>query len=208
MGIVSKLARKLVKKPKPKVKTKQKLEQKPIQSKGGKLKDKTPFDVKVKNFKKSLDDIFNRLDDHHYGGQTLSKAKYNELKSRARAILREGKLQLPNKKGVDKTFQELLDSNYEDQVRFSKGGDTPKKKTKSKDAIGIMIAVGKVKKGKAEMAYGGSIGTKKYNYAAGGSVKNNLKPVPQGSKGKGLSKLPTQVRNKMGFMKKGGMVKK
>ena len=51
MGIVSKLARKLVKKPKPKVKTKQKLEQKPIQSKGGILKDKTPFDFKVKNFK-------------------------------------------------------------------------------------------------------------------------------------------------------------
>ena len=39
-------------------------------------------------------------------------------------------------------------------------------------------------------------------------LKNNLKPVPQGNKGKGLSKLPTQVRNKMGFMKKGGMVKK
>ena len=89
----------------------------------------------------------------------------------------------------------------------AKGGDISKKK-KSKDAIGIMIAVGKVKKGKAQMAYGGSIGTKKYNYAAGGSVKNNLKPIPQGNKGIGLSKLPTQVRNKMGFMKKGGMVKK
>jgi len=49
---------------------------------------------------------------------------------------------------------------------------------------------------------------KKYNYAAGGSVKNNLKPVPQGNKGKGLSKLPTPVRNKMGFMKKGGKVMK
>jgi len=35
--------------------------------------------------------------------------------------------------------------------------------------------------------------------AAGG-----LKPVPEGNKGKGLSKLPTEVRNKMGFMKKGG----
>tara|TARA_R100001509_G_scaffold101602_1_gene59595 strand:+ start:368 stop:1453 length:1086 start_codon:yes stop_codon:yes gene_type:complete len=35
--------------------------------------------------------------------------------------------------------------------------------------------------------------------AAGG-----LRPVPEGNKGKGLSKLPTDVRNKMGFMKKGG----
>ena len=39
--------------------------------------------------------------------------------------------------------------------------------------------------------------------AAGG-----LKPVPEGSKGKGLSKLPTEVRNKMGFMKKGGKLTK
>lgn len=35
-----------------------------------------------------------------------------------------------------------------------------------------------------------------------------LKSVPTGSKGKGLSKLPTEVRNKMGYMKKGGKVMK
>jgi len=35
-----------------------------------------------------------------------------------------------------------------------------------------------------------------------------LKQVPEGSKGKGLSKLPTPVRNKMGFMKNGGKVMK
>tara|TARA_R100000700_G_C3112997_1_gene105206 strand:- start:37 stop:477 length:441 start_codon:yes stop_codon:yes gene_type:complete len=39
--------------------------------------------------------------------------------------------------------------------------------------------------------------------ANGGSA---LKPVPPDNKG--LAKLPTPVRNKMGFMKKGGMVKK
>ena len=33
-----------------------------------------------------------------------------------------------------------------------------------------------------------------------------LKKVP--AKNKGLKKLPTAVRNKMGFMKKGGMTKK
>jgi hypothetical protein len=38
------------------------------------------------------------------------------------------------------------------------------------------------------------------------ATKNNLKPVPAGNKG--LKKLPAAVRNKMGFMKKGGMVKK
>ena len=35
-----------------------------------------------------------------------------------------------------------------------------------------------------------------------------MKPVPKGKKGKGLSKLPKKVRNKMGFMKNGGRVKK
>ena len=35
-----------------------------------------------------------------------------------------------------------------------------------------------------------------------------MKPIPKGKKGKGLSKLPKSVRNKMGFMKKGGRVKK
>ena len=38
------------------------------------------------------------------------------------------------------------------------------------------------------------------------SSTNNLKPVPANNKG--LKKLPAAVRNKMGFMKKGGMVKK
>ena len=33
-----------------------------------------------------------------------------------------------------------------------------------------------------------------------------MKPVPAGKKGKGLRKLPKAVRNKMGFMKKGGKV--
>ena len=38
-------------------------------------------------------------------------------------------------------------------------------------------------------------------------MKKNLKPVNK-QKNPGLSKLPTAVRNKMGFMKKGGPVDK
>ena len=34
------------------------------------------------------------------------------------------------------------------------------------------------------------------------------KKIPAGKKGKGLRKLPKDVRNKMGFLKKGGRVKK
>jgi LysM repeat protein len=35
-----------------------------------------------------------------------------------------------------------------------------------------------------------------------------LRPVPSGNKGKGLSKLPKPVRNKMGFMNKGSLATK
>ena len=37
-----------------------------------------------------------------------------------------------------------------------------------------------------------------------GNKMKNLKDVPEGNKGKGLSKLPTAVRNNMGFKKQGG----
>tara|TARA_R100001460_G_scaffold4908_1_gene13838 strand:+ start:245 stop:433 length:189 start_codon:yes stop_codon:yes gene_type:complete len=36
--------------------------------------------------------------------------------------------------------------------------------------------------------------------------RNKMKAVPKGNKG--LAKLPKAVRNKMGYMKKGGSVKK
>ena len=39
-------------------------------------------------------------------------------------------------------------------------------------------------------------------------MNKNLKPVPKGKKGKGLSMLPKAVRNKMGFMKRGGRAMK
>ena len=45
--------------------------------------------------------------------------------------------------------------------------------------------------------------SKRANYRHGG----RMKPVPANKK-KSLGKLPTKVRNNMGFMKKGGRVKK
>lgn len=42
--------------------------------------------------------------------------------------------------------------------------------------------------------------------STGGKKMKKLKPVPANNKG--LKKLPKPVRNKMGFMKKGGRVKK
>ena len=42
--------------------------------------------------------------------------------------------------------------------------------------------------------------------ASGGIMEKSLKPIPKGNKG--LSKLPKDVRNEMGFMFEGGTVKK
>ena len=88
-------------------------------------------------------------------------------------------------------------------MKMDKGGDTKKPK-KKKEGIAIMIAVGKIKKGKDKMSYGGMAGGKKHMYAAGGSVSDNLKPIPPSNKG--LPNLPKEVRNKMGYMRKGGFV--
>ena len=51
-------------------------------------------------------------------------------------------------------------------------------------------------------AMGGKTAMKKKGYAAGGSLKT------PGAAQKGLKKLPKPVRNKMGYMAKGGMMKK
>lgn len=57
---------------------------------------------------------------------------------------------------------------------------------------------------KAAKAYAKKTGSDLAVYAMGGST---LKSVPSGSKGKGLSKLPKAVRNKMGYKKYGGTAK-
>lgn len=70
-------------------------------------------------------------------------------------------------------------------------------------ALAIMIAPVKTKKMKAvKKAPGGAAMKKMPSYKKGGALKS----VP--SDAKGLSKLPASVRNKMGYMKDGGKVKK
>jgi len=67
--------------------------------------------------------------------------------------------------------------------------------------------------GMVRSASGGCIAERKPGMAKGGAVKkkmatggSTLKPVPTDKVG--LSKLPTAVRNKMGYQKKGGTFKK
>ncbi len=66
-------------------------------------------------------------------------------------------------------------------------------KVKVKDVKKILTGIGRTKK------MGGGM-MKRPMMEKGGSLKS----VPAGNKG--LKKLPTEVRNKMGFMKKGGKV--
>jgi hypothetical protein len=73
-----------------------------------------------------------------------------------------------------------------------------------------MYGGGMVQAGPKPMGTGGMVdayaggGMVMDQYGHGGKVKKNLKPVPQGNPG--LGKLPEAVRNKMGYMQKGGMV--
>ena len=55
--------------------------------------------------------------------------------------------------------------------------------------------------------YGGGMTKKKKMKEGGMAKKKMMKPVDK-EKNPGLAKLPKEVRNKMGFMKKGGDVKK
>lgn len=41
----------------------------------------------------------------------------------------------------------------------------------------------------------------------GTKMEKDLKPIPAGKKGKGMRQMPKSVRNKIGFMKTGGLTK-
>ena len=75
---------------------------------------------------------------------------------------------------------------------------------KAKDYPGIKKIIEMNKKGKKRFARGGKVKTQEEQPRKQG--RSGLKPPPPGKKGKGLRRLPQQVRNKMGYMKKGGRV--
>ena len=88
---------------------------------------------------------------------------------------------------------------------------------KAKDYPGIKKIIEMNKKGKKRFAQGGRARPKqdptdeqKRREGAPDARRRQgrpgLKPPPPGKRGKGLRRLPQQVRNKMGYMKKGGRV--
>ena len=68
------------------------------------------------------------------------------------------------------------------------------------------VRTGKKSSGVADGSFGHGVFIKDKDKPRKKASGGKLKSVPEGKKG--LSKLPTPVRNKMGFMKKGGMLNK
>ena len=76
------------------------------------------------------------------------------------------------------------------------------KATKRVPAISIsvgMVEVPKNGKNKAKMMRGGMANKREHMYSNGGSVTDNLKPLPKGPKGKGVRNLSDSVQMNMGF---------
>jgi len=80
--------------------------------------------------------------------------------------------------------------------------EPPKGKRKKVPVISISVGMAEMPKngkGKAKMMRGGTANKKEHMYSAGGSVTDNLKPMPTGPKGKGVRNLPDSVQMNMGF---------
>ena len=98
--------------------------------------------------------------------------------------------------------------------KYAAGGSTPNKLNKPKAPTKPTIGGSNVKMGIYGVPNAGPTGPNIQGVNTmkkGGAVKKmaaggSLKPVPAGKVG--LSKLPTAVRNKMGYMKKGGSKKR
>ena len=92
----------------------------------------------------------------------------------------------------------LMDAGLGDEIANLNKGGMPKKKVPA-----VAISVGMVEipkgKGKAKMMKGGMANKRQHMYVGGGSVTDNLKPMPTGPKGKGVRNLPDSVQMKMGF---------
>ena len=144
--------------------------------------------------------------------QTKDKPKLNLRKKADREVkAKEDKLY---KKFLEK--QKTKDIDKVDFGRFGRGklgAKTEKQLQNLKETRQELKNLMKNKKGNAEKIellknkikdMKNRLGSVAKDFNRGG----DLKPVPSGDKGKGLSMLPTSVRNNMGFMKKGGMLKK
>ena len=102
--------------------------------------------------------------------------------------------------GSSSTKGNILRGKLKSQKELKKITDSKKYKDASYGEKTKMLNVATMKKGGRVGKMGGGMMMQRPMMQKGGS----LKPVQPNQKG--LSKLPTEVRNKMGYMKKGGKV--
>jgi hypothetical protein len=158
---------------------------KPVYAKEGKFK-------KPKDYDQSVVDIALKLEKD--GKLVSAVEKVRERQKKTAKLLQD-----PDSQSVRRQM-----------IKKSKGGGKVTNFGSKKD-----INIGKVKtnqfKNIANAAAAGKItpeeALKKTQALVRKKYGGGLKDVPPGNKGKGLSKLPAPVRNKMGFKKKGGAMK-
>jgi hypothetical protein len=105
--------------------------------------------------------------------------------------------------GSSSTKGNILRGKLKSQKELKKITDSKKYKDASYNEKTKMLNVATMKKGGRIRKMGGGMMMQRPMMKKGGS----LKPVNPKTQ-KGLSKLPTEVRNKMGYMQDGGKVKK
>ena len=111
-----------------------------------------------------------------------------------------GKVKKQSPMGSSSTKGNIIRGKLKSQKELKKITDSKKYKDASYGEKTKMLNVATMKKGGRVGKMGGGMMNKRPMYKDG-----SLKPVDK-EKNPGLSKLPTKVRNKMGFMKKGGKV--
>ena len=158
---------------------------KPAESKGEKVKESTIIRKKVDHNSKEYLKKYDSSGEHRNRkfADDPSNPKWDALRD-------------PNRVDDDGSLMREDRSDYDFKQRKAK------KEAKHGGALAIVIAPVKTKKMKAvKKAPGGAAMKKMSTYKKGGALKS----VP--SKAKGLSKLPKEVRNKMGYAKYGSKVK-
>ena len=147
----------------------------------------------AKNLKKSGKE--SRSDEYRKRYQALDKAE-DKVKS-GKQMMKEGQKERKHMVDTGRAFQFKGGSRH-----AVNPGENPKVKYK-----GLLKEEKKADGGRIGRRFGGDTMKKKTNVEkikeTFGPKNKNLKPVDP-KKQKGLSKLPRQVRNKMGYMKSGG----
>jgi hypothetical protein len=131
------------------------------------------------------------------GGGMMQKPMYKDggkiKKPKVKKIIAGGMGKAKDYPGIKK----IMEMNKEGRKKFKMGGSVEDKIRK----IGLEVKANPLPKKTKNLL--GKL-KKAYSKRPGKKMGGSFKAVPADNKG--LKKLPTEVRNKMGFMKKGGVV--